>query len=108
MEAVSPLGPAPERGGLRRGGRRRCPSAAMARGAGRGRRAGSRAPPAAVSGAARARSRRPGLPGCTIVNGGGSRGERRAGDPRLKPVMGVGGAEGAGFPGAGTAGMPPG
>lgn len=81
MEAVSPLGPAPERGGLRRGGRRRCPSAAMARGAGRGRRAGSRAPPAAVSGAARARSRRPGLPGCTIVNVGEAEGSAGPGTP---------------------------
>lgn len=80
----------------------------MARGAGRGRRAGPRAPPAAVSGAARARSRGPGPPGRTIGSGGGSRGERRAGDPRVKPVMGVGSADGAGSPGAGAVEMPPG
>lgn len=46
------LGPAPAQGRLRRRGRRRCPSAAMARGGGRGRRTGPRAPPATVSGAA--------------------------------------------------------
>lgn len=73
------VGPAPAQGRLRRGGRRSCPSAAMARGGGRGRRAGPRAPPATVSGAARVPSRGPGSAGRTIAGEGG--GERRRGLP---------------------------